>query len=245
MCDEAKANIILSNLGPETRNLMAVGKSKSVEEVCEALRLSDEYQVGIIAKRIDAAKATESVAAMIQRLNATDAEIARLMKALNVNTTTTHQGTPTTNLGHQVTTTTSNQVAIRPKINPSGRSQNQRVYTTKQEADYEAWRAQHGDNVWFGCGLPVVGADPLGSNECTGCGGKDHRAFDCQFPKLKVLEQKLRKEHNDKAREERIAKRAVVVQTPTTIEQAHIIGDVDESGGARLAIEEGKVRGQE
>lgn len=244
-CDEAKANIIKTNIGEETRVLMTI-KDNTVQGVCEALRVLDEFQVGIIKKRVETANVKESVTALNAKVQARDAEVARLTRLIasfGINAAANQGPTTTTNTGAQVTAT-STQVTVRPKPNNTGRSQNQRAYTAKEEAEYEAWRAKHGDNVWFGCDLPLVGAEPLGSNECNGCGGRNHRAVDCQFDKLKVLEQKLRKVHNDRARADRIAKNSATFMTPTSIETAHITEALEESG-ARLTIEEGNGGGQE
>jgi hypothetical protein len=247
MCDEAKANIIKANIGPETRNLMTI-KENTVEGVCEALRILDEFQVGIIKKRLETADVKESVTAWTNKVNAKEAEIARLIRLLNINATTTHQGTTTTNVGNQVATTSS-QLVVRPKttttIATTGRTQNQAPQTAEQKAKYAAWKAVNGDNVWFGCDLPTYGKEPLGSNECNGCGTKGHRAVDCQADKLDFLEQKLRKIHNDRARAEKQSRYAASVMTPTTIEPVHLAGDVEETGGKIMSIEEGNGAGQE
>lgn len=245
-CDEAKANIIKANIGEETRVLMNV-KANTVQGVCEALRVLDEHQVGIIRKRVDTANVKESVAALTTKVNSKDAEIARLLKLLsnvNLTTTTAHQGSTTAHTGSQ-TATTSTQLVVRPKTNAMGRTQNYRVYTAEQKARLAAWKSKNGENVTYGCDLPLVGADPLGSNECNGCGTKGHRAVDCQFDKLDLLEQKLRKLHNDRARAERIARNATTYMTPTAIEPVHFTDDVEETGGSQLRIEEGNGGGQE
>ncbi|KAJ9095088.1 hypothetical protein QFC20_006738 [Naganishia adeliensis] len=233
-CDEAKANIIKGNIGEETRNLMNI-KTNIVEGVCEALRVLDEHQVGIIKKRVEAANVKESVTALTAK---------KMLSNVNFNATTTHQGSTTANVGNQVATT-STQLTVRPRIDATGRTQNQAVYTPEQRTKLAAWKAKNGDNVTYGCDLPLVGKEPLGSNECNGCGSKGYRAVECQFDKLDLAEQKLRKIHNDRARSERIARNATTYMTPTAIEPVHFTDDVEETGGARLRIEEGNGEGQE